>query len=130
MRPERNQALLRLILPILIALIALAPVVLSSYRGARMSLGFVDTSSRDVGARQERRWRCVEREIAEALPQGAKVTVPMDQPLLPYQRAMELVAPHAEVVSQASEADYELRLVRSQRRGTCWNFRVVTTSLR
>ncbi len=130
MHPERNRDRLRRVAALLIALTALAPVVLSSYRGARMSLGFVDGSSREAGARQERRWQCVEREIAEALPEGARVTIPMDQPLLPYQRAMELVAPHAEVVSQASQAEYELRLIRSPRGGTCWNFRVDATRIR
>jgi molybdenum cofactor biosynthesis enzyme MoaA len=109
---------------VLIVLLALVPVGVAAYRGVRMSLDTADAESRIAGARQEARWRCVEREIDAALPAGAKVTVPMDQPLLPYQRALELAAPHAQVVSRAGQADFELRLVKAKRHGKCWNFRV------
>jgi hypothetical protein len=126
---RRRGALLRSAVAIVIVLLALLPVAVAAYRGARMSLDNADSASRAAGAQQERRWRCVEREIDAALPRDAKVTVPMDQPLLPYQRALELAAPHAQVVTRASQADFELRLVRAKRHGVCWNYRVEATRL-
>jgi hypothetical protein len=125
----RGGAAFRSAVAMIVVLLALLPVAVAAYRGARMSVTTADSASRAAGAVQERRWRCVEQEIEAALPMGAKVTVPMDQPLLPYQRAMELIAPHAQVVARASQADYELRLVRAKRHGRCSNFRVEATRL-
>jgi hypothetical protein len=121
---RRPGALLRSAVAVIIVLLVLLPVAVAAYRGARLSLENASPSARAAGAQQERRWRCVEQEIAAAVPTHAKVTVPMDQSLLPYQRAMELTAPHARVVSRASQADFELRLVPARRHGKCWNFRV------
>ena len=90
---------------------ALAPVVVAAQRGADLSAGTLSSSARAVADRREAGWRCLERRIDALLPSGAHVLVPMDQPLLSYQRALEMVAPHAEVVDQRSDADYELRLV-------------------
>src|SRR4051794_7079631 len=113
----------RVTLVVLVVLVALVPVGVAAYRGARMSAHSADGAARLAGSRAETRWRCVEREIDAALPAGSRVTVPMDQPLLPYQRAIELAAPHLQVVSRAADADYELRLVPARQGGRCWNYR-------
>lgn len=127
-RPGR--APLRAVVTLAVLLVAVAPVGVATFRGAKISLDHAGPHARHQGARDERRWRCVGREIDAALPAGSRVTVPMDQPLLPYQRAMELVAPHARVVARAADADVELRLVRAPRHGPCWDFRVVVRRLR
>ncbi|MGZ4608808.1 MAG: hypothetical protein ACXV4A_07270 [Actinomycetes bacterium] len=127
---RRGGTVLRLTGALLVVLLALLPVAVAAYRGARMSVDNADSASRAAGAKQERKWRCVEREIDAAVPAGAKVTIPMDQPLLPYQRALELVAPHAQVVSQAAQAKFELRLVKATMHGRCWNYRVAVRRLR
>jgi hypothetical protein len=90
---------------------ALAPVAAAAQRGADLSTDTLKASARAAAERREDGWRCLERKIDARLPSGAKVLVPMDQPLLSYQRALEMVAPHARVVDEPSEADYELRLV-------------------
>lgn len=90
---------------------ALTPVAVAAQRGADLSAETLSSSARAAADRREGGWQCLERRIDALLPRGANVVVPMDQPLLNYQRALEMVAPHAEVVDQRSEADYELRLV-------------------
>jgi hypothetical protein len=92
---------------------ALAPVAVAAKRGVDLSADTVSSSARAVAERREAGWLCLERRIDALLPRGAHVLVPMDQPLLNYQRALEMVAPHADVVDQRKDADYELRLVPS-----------------
>ena len=102
---------LRSLAALAVTLGALAPVAVAAQRGADLSAGTLSSSARAVADRREAGWRCLERRIDALLPPGAEVLVPMDQPLLNYQRALEMVAPHAEVVARRSDADYELRLV-------------------
>jgi len=127
---RRQSSVLRSAAAAIILLLALLPVLFAAYRGATLSARSAESDARVAGARQERGWRCVEREIRATVPAGAEVLVPMDQPLLPYQRAMELVAPRARTVARQAQADMELRLVRAARHGTCQNFRVQVRHLR
>lgn len=93
--------------------VALTPVAVAARRGAAISTDSVAADARSAAARREAGWECLERRIAALVPAGAAVVVPMDQPLLNYQRALELVAPHARVVDDARQAGYELRLRRA-----------------
>jgi hypothetical protein len=99
--------------------VALAPVAVAARRGAAISTHTVATDARTAAARREAGWECLERRIAALVPAGAEVVVPMDQPLLNYQRALEMVAPHARVVDETRQAGYELRLRRARGSTRC-----------
>lgn len=90
---------------------AFAPVAVAAQKGADLSVETLSSSARTAADRREAGWRCLERRIDALLPRDALVLVPMDQPLLNYQRALEMVAPHAQVVDEPRAADYQLRLV-------------------
>ncbi len=93
--------------------VSLAPVAVAARRGAAITTATVAADARSAAARRESGWDCLERRIAALVPAGAQVVVPMDQKLLNYQRALEMVAPHARVVDRPDRARYELRLVRA-----------------
>jgi hypothetical protein len=106
---------LRSLAALAVTLGALAPVAVAAQRGVDMSAGTLSSSARALADHREAGWSCLERRIDALLPPDAHVLVVMDEPLLSYQRALEMVAPHAEVVARRSEADYELWLVPAPR---------------
>jgi hypothetical protein len=113
---------LRSLAALAVTLGALAPVAVAAQKGADLSTDTLSSSSRARADRREAGWRCLERKIDALLPRGAQVLVLMDQPLLNYQRALEMVAPHAEVVDEPSEASYDIRLVPASGTTRCSPF--------